>query len=202
MVKYANILTLILIAFICTGPAAQTAICAGDTPRDREKIADSLVELRQRVEKNPDDKASLAKIIEYVDGDWNFAKSHACGQLQRLGPVAADAVPSLIKALNCGDGPTEASAARALGAMGTVSKQAVPKLIAKLKVEDEGASWAAADALGEIGEAALEAIPTLERLTNSKNENMAASARGAVKRLKSIEKAAHRSNTTLPKAIQ
>lgn len=192
MARYANIQVLILLAFVCSIAVAQKPTSTGDTPRDREKVADKLAALRQRIEKNPNDKTSLAEIIEYVDGDWNFAKSYACGQLQRLGPVAADAVPSLIKALGCGDGSTEASAARALGAMGAASKQAVPKLIAKLKIEDEGRSWAAADALGEIGEPALTAIPTLERLTNSKDENMAASAKGALKRLKAIEESARR----------
>ena len=107
----------------------------------------------------------------------------ACGVLGDLGPLAAPAVPDLIKALNCEDPFVEREAPLALAAIGPAAAPAVPALIAKLKYDDDDAACFSADALGEIGEPALVAIPALEIAAQSKWELMADSANAAIEKL-------------------
>ena len=157
------------------------------TATERRAVAAHLRDLADTYRKDPKNKKPLNDIIDVLHGNWSFAATYACGVLRDLGPLAAPAVPDLIKALNCGDPVVEREAPLALAAIGPAAAPAVPVLIAKLKYDYRDSAWFCADALGEIGEPALVAIPALEIAAQSKWELMADSAIAALEKLRKLQ---------------
>ena len=157
------------------------------TITERRAVRAHLRDLADTYRKDPKNKKPLNDIIVVLHGNWSFAASSACYVLRDLGPLAAPAVPDLIKALNSGDPLLENSAPRALGAIGPAAAPAVPVLIAKLKDEKGDTAWYSADALGEIGEPALVAIPALEIAAQSKWEAMERHANAALEKLRKLQ---------------
>lgn len=77
-------------------------------------------------------------------------RAKAAWVLGQLGPVASNAVPDLILALDDADPSTQNYAIAALAAIGTTSEEAVPKLVAKLSSPNPAISYFAADLLDKI----------------------------------------------------
>lgn len=169
----------IALVFVVSGSG-----CGRDTASKRAAVVEELTSLMASVERNPADTVSLDKMIAMVNGDSSFARTKACVFLGDLGPLAAPAVPDLVRALNCGDGYVEREAARALGEIGPGAGAAVPALIAKLKNENDDSAWFAAESLGLIGQPALPAIPALEKASKSEVSNMKDYANAALNRLR------------------
>lgn len=85
----------------------------------------------------------------------------AAAALAGFGPLAAPAVPQLIRELEDADAEYRWSAAGVLAAIGPAASDAVPALISTLNDPDEKVRWYAAWALGEIGALAVDAVPAL-----------------------------------------
>jgi HEAT repeat protein len=154
-----------------------------ETLGDRERIANRLRDLKARIEHDQNDISALNEIVEVLHGRWSFAQTYACGTLRELGPLARPALGDLIWALDCGNPFVEREAARALGDVSVGMPDAVPALMQKLRDEDDDAAWFAAESLGKIGRPAKPALSALERASRSDNQQMADSAKRALKRL-------------------
>lgn len=99
-------------------------------------------------------------------GDSNFPNL-ACHVLERLGPAAAPAVPTLLRRLR-EERPYRQDSSRVLGSVG---KAAVPGLVELLKNQDGQVREYAARALGRIGLDAVPAVPRLiQALENERND--------------------------------
>jgi len=85
----------------------------------------------------------------------------AAAALAGFGPLAAPAVPQLIRELEDADAEYRWSAAGVLAAIGPSAAEATPALISILNDPDEKVRWYAAWALGEIGAKAGNAVPAL-----------------------------------------
>lgn len=79
-----------------------------------------------------------------------YERAKAAWVLGQLGPVASNAVPDLILALDDADPSTQNYAIAALAAIGTTSEEAVPKLVAKLSSPNPAISYFAADLLDKV----------------------------------------------------
>ena len=101
-----------------------------------------------------------ALIAAVADTDPDVAVN-AIDALDKLGPLANDAVPALIKALGSADEAVRWHAERALGAIGPDAKEAVPELIKALDDESATVKAYAAFALGAIGDPAEPAVEKL-----------------------------------------
>lgn len=88
-------------------------------------------------------------------------RQHAAETLGRMGPMAVEAVPTLIAALGDERLEVRKAAIDALGKIGPAAAEAVPALVAAFLDSDAYIRHAAATALGEIGPSASEAVPTL-----------------------------------------
>ena len=97
--------------------------------------------------------------------------------LERIGPAAKTAVPTLIILLKDKSGTADTqdqvreAAAWGLGGIGPEAKTAVPVLTELLKDKAPGVRGAAATALGKIGFTARTAIPALTELLKDKDED-------------------------------
>jgi hypothetical protein len=149
--------------------------------------AQRMQELKQEVQKNPNNREALDEIVDYLNGNWVFSRQYAAGTLRQLGPLAKPAVPDLIRALNCGENVVEREAAIALGAVSVGMPDAVEPLRRKLTEFKRDVAWFAAESLGEIGKPALVAMPDLEEVAKSPVSNMADSAKRALKELDAIK---------------
>src|SRR2546426_9761252 len=87
--------------------------------------------------------------------------------LEKLGPSAKDAVPTLIGAINSGDSESRIAVMAVLLAIGVENASAsIPHLIEALSpavTADARTRRAAAEVLGKFGSAARSAIPALRR---------------------------------------
>lgn len=101
-----------------------------------------------------------ALVAAVSDPDPDVAVS-AIDELDKMGPLAKDAVPALIKALGSVDEAVRWHAERALGAIGPDAKEAVPELLKALDDESATVKAYAAFALGAIGDAAEPAVEKL-----------------------------------------
>ena len=96
----------------------------------------------------------------------------AAAALAGFGPVAAPAVPHLIREMQDADAEYRWSAAGALAAIGPAAVEAVPSLSVALDDPDEKVRWYAAWALGEIGPAAADAVPALIAALNDIDDDV------------------------------
>ena len=101
--------------------------------------------------------------------------------LGRYGPIASDAVPALIVALE--DGSTRGAAVNALVRIGPEARAAIPALEELTGSTDTGLASLAVNALGRIGPEARAAIPALEELTGSTDTGLASLARFALMKI-------------------
>lgn len=107
-------------------------------------------------------KKAVPGLIKRLSSKDRYARAGACRELGELGPVAAEAVPTLIHLLN--DDPLNTvrfQAAAALGAIGPAAEAAVPDLIRALRHDKHGVPREAAKALGRLGPAGKAAVPDL-----------------------------------------
>lgn len=101
--------------------------------------------------------------------------------LSDFGPMAKDAVPQLIVALDDSSPRVRLEALRALEAIGQWANQAVPHLILKLKDQNKEIRIRSAAALGKIGGDAKEALAPLGQiLINDKDSGVRAEAVKAI----------------------
>jgi HEAT repeat protein len=155
-------------------------------------------------------KAALTVIIDTLK-DEN-ASYGALMALERLGPQARDAVPSLIALLKSHQEYVVDQAERVLGKIGPAAKEAVPALIEEmkhrknmfiihalgeigspeavptltelLKDPDPSLRQSTAFALGQIGPGSKEAIPSLLEALKDKNDEVRTGAIMALKQIK------------------
>jgi HEAT repeat protein len=105
--------------------------------------------------------AHLPFFIEALPDRTTLFPGMAAAALAGFGPVAAPAVPQLIRELQDADAEYRWSAAGALAAIGPAAMEALPALIDTLNDPDEKVRWYSAWALGEIGAGATAAVPAL-----------------------------------------
>jgi len=102
----------------------------------------------------------LAGLLHDPDLDVDLAAATA---LERFGPKARDAVPSLVRALKASDVKKREAAIRTLTSIGTDARSAIPALVAALADPDVPVRRHAAELLGKFGAAATSALPALQR---------------------------------------
>ena len=100
-------------------------------------------------------------------------------ELESIGPDAAEAVPSLIKAIQEKYWLAHVGAIVALGHIGPAAREAIPALIAIMRDRNQnfGPSEEAAESLGHIGPAAM---PALVKIFQDKEENFFARSKAAM----------------------
>jgi len=134
---------------------------------------------------------SMASLWRYwITGsqdDLTFARraiDHALATLRQLGPDGSAAVTYLRDALKyTKDDDMAGEIAKTLGAMGSAAAPAVPELTAALGRTTMWPRYAAIEALGRLGPAAAPALPTLQKMTRDRDQDVAAAAHEAVRRL-------------------
>jgi hypothetical protein len=134
-----------------------------ETAGSRKDICRFLDDRAVRIKIDHGDARSLIEIIDVLNGNWSFARTHAAVTLGDLGDKAKPAIPDLIRALDCGDHFVEREAAIALGKVSRGMPDAVDALSKKLS-SDWDVSIFSAEALGEIGAPAVVALPLLREL--------------------------------------
>lgn len=134
---------------------------SSDNKFKRSHVNKHLMELRDRLRKDPDDKQAVAGLIAALDDSYPFAKRSAASFLGQVGPAAKKAVPALALALKSKDPYLSRAAAISLRNMGPDAREAVPNLIEALKLGNDDTAWFSAEALGNIGSEAEAAIPAL-----------------------------------------
>ncbi len=107
---------------------------------------------------------------------------------ERLGPVAAEAVPALVEHVRGGEGMDADSALRALCTMGEAAAPAVPLMADRLRSENRYERWLGIRCLGTLGPIARDALPALrEARDNDPDEELRQVAAVAVRRLEGGE---------------
>jgi HEAT repeat protein len=122
-------------------------------------------------------EATADILADTLDGEDPAARLKAADALGKLGPAAADAIPSLIKTLHDDHEPLRLNAAYALGAVGAA---ATAPLIDTLGDTIEHAGLDAAYALSAIGTPAVEALIAAVGDDNSARRAYAAYALGDI----------------------
>ena len=107
-----------------------------DTRQERERISNQTKNWAATVKAasdKPEGKEALRVLARAVNGNWDFARSQACYAIRdaKLGNLAAELVPDLIKAADCGDRFVEDAAVQALGSIGPAAAQSVELLMKK-----------------------------------------------------------------------
>jgi HEAT repeat protein len=117
-------------------------------------------------------KAAVPHLIKSLSDSDARVRRDAAYELKSLGPVANDAVSTLVKLLNSdSDRDVRYAVADALGATGPTAEGAVHVLAAAVQGDDYVCS-AAVRSLGQIGPAAKAAVPALrERLRVEEQQN-------------------------------
>ena len=106
-----------------------------------------------------------------------------CAQaLGALGPVARQAVPDLLRAVQGSDESLQRPAARALGQIHAEPARVIPVLLACLKGEDD-LTEGAAEGLGGFGAGAEVALPRLLELYKIRNKDLHAAVTRALVRI-------------------
>ncbi len=94
--------------------------------------------------------AALPVVQSTLKSSKRYERAKAAWVMGQLGPVASNAVPDLILAIDDADPSTQNYAIAALAAIGTTSEEVVPKLVAKLSSPNPAISYFAADLLDKI----------------------------------------------------
>ncbi len=155
-------------ALIDVGPAAKAAV-----PRLRQYLGGNDFPLAAR------SAVALARItgepgpsVEFLlkglrsepaNRSERWVRAEGVRGLGRLGPLARDAIPALVRGLQLGDDDQNLRWAiiNALGSMGPAAKEAVPHLLPFLDDVNKREFRMAAEALGNIGPDAEDAVPRL-----------------------------------------
>jgi hypothetical protein len=170
-----------------------------ETRSDRIEVSEHTQELAAIVKSNPDSeegKNALAELIEILDGTWRFARCRSCIALYELGPLAAPALPHLMRAATCGDPYVEQESVRALSTIGPAAASALNLLTDIVESSVSRGKPAglrtlfAVRGLGNMGEPALDTIPLLERATKSDDEIFAGDAQKSLEKLLRLKQAA------------
>jgi HEAT repeat protein len=127
-------------------------------------------------------KPGVDALIQLLENGNHTQKVWAIGGLQRLGPEARGAVPTLVKALKDPDRGVAYNAALALPYINPDSKEPIPLLI-ELLGEGFGGRIDSAKALAQLGPHAKEAIPMLIAGLTDKYIPFRAAASEALKRI-------------------
>ena len=149
--------TLLYVALACI----QSWACDEEHPKDPSEIKVLIQKLEQAIE----GKGGGSDI----PGGKPGTDGEAAKELGELGPQAAPAIPTLIRAIKEGDGLLPAQAGFALGQIG---KQAVPALVEALSSKHHELQLQAIHALGLIGEDSRPAIPILLKLAHADDEQL------------------------------
>jgi HEAT repeat protein len=120
---------------------------------------------------------ALARLLE--DADVDVFRSAAVA-LERYGPLAADAVPALIRALKADHWVMRIQAIESLETVGTGAASAIPGLAGSLSDSDARVRRYAADVLGRFGPMAKEAIPALTAALGDSNGDVRKAASDAL----------------------
>jgi HEAT repeat protein len=114
---------------------------------------------------------SLAGIhIAYMPAEAR--RLQAVDQLGQMGPLAASAVPELVRALKSDDPPLRAEAATSLGRIHSEPQTIIPLLMAGLDDSSGSVRAAAAGALAEYGPLAKAAVPKLVPLLKTQDKDL------------------------------
>jgi hypothetical protein len=194
LIRHPMISALVL-GSVCAGIGFAVIGC-GDTNAERRRISQHTKDLAAEVKANPNSnggQAAMKELIDILNGNWTFARVQACDVLDDLGPLAAPAVPDLIRAATSREPVVEQDAVRGLRSIGPKAAAAVDILINIIKSgismpKGHGGLRAlyAAEALGNIGEPALKAIPVLEQSSKSDDKFFAEESQKALDKLKPL----------------
>jgi hypothetical protein len=152
------------------------AVGCADTKAERESISRRTSELKEIVKNDPGSKEgreALAELISFLNDDWPFARVQSCGALTQLGPLAAPAVPDLIRIASQNERFVSQEAVHALASIGPAAEPAADLFIDRVRSlplhSRAGlATLYAVEGLGNIGPpAATKAIPVLETALRS-----------------------------------
>lgn len=169
-----------------------------ETRSDRIRVSEHTQKLGAIVKSDPDSeeaKKALAELIEILDGNWRFARCRSCIALYDLGPLAAPAVPDLLRAATCGDPYVEQESVRALASIGPAAAPALNLLTDIVEASVSGGKPAglrtlfAVRGLGNMGGPALRTIPLLERASKSDDEIFAHDAKKSLEKLLRLKQA-------------
>lgn len=116
-------------------------------------------------------------LLEALTHPFMDVRLEAIGALGRLGPLATDAIPALVRLLDDPDGLLRRSAARAIGQCGA---EAVPALSAALSHSDRHVRRQATWALGRLGEKARPAVIKLGQTLSDSDSRTATGAAQAL----------------------
>ncbi len=120
---------------------------------DRDVVLTAIVALRRI---GPEAVSTLPR-LESILGDPELRDA----VFEALTFMGEPALPTLLRALECDDPETRATAAYTLASLGSKAARAVNPLIQAIQDEDQSVRWSAVRALGEIGSAARGAVPAL-----------------------------------------
>jgi hypothetical protein len=168
----------------------------GDTNDDRRQISQHTKDLAAKVKAAPESsegKAAMKELIDILNGNWSFARCQVCYVFDELGPLAAPAVPDLMRAAQSADGFVEQDAIRGLRSIGPAAAPAVDLLIGIVASATSSPAKTAGlrelyavQALGNIGEPALKATPILEAAKQLTNELVVKEAQKSLDKLKRV----------------
>jgi HEAT repeat protein len=126
------------------------------------------------------EKLTLSALVRAADTGNTVIRKACLDALGKIGPDAAEAVPTLVAALNDPEDNVRQSAAEALGMIGPNAAPAVPALVAALNDPEDNVRQSAASALGKIGPNAAPAVATLVAALNDPDGKVALSAASAL----------------------
>lgn len=123
-------------------------------------------------------------LVAGIENGDDYTRIHSVETILKMGPVAAQAAPALIRLVteHVG-GETENRAIEALGNLGAKAKDAVPILMATAQSGTVDTKWRSVEALGDIGPEAKPAIPTLQSCQNSDDPDIRRRAKDAVRKI-------------------
>ena len=153
-------------------PLLQDALEHDPDPDRRLAAAEAVLRL------DPHNRAAIHRLCTYLgaadpslDEDQRQRISYGARfSFKDLGPLAAGAVPCLVRLLRDRRCPTRHLVIEALGAIGPASGEAIPDAIEVLR-DRSAANWkSAARALANMGPAARQAVPFLTEVVRAREE--------------------------------
>ena len=150
--------------------SVDSEIAKGALPALTDCLADSDVAVRTNATYALGRVGQLAATAttalgEVAAGDRISAvRKEACKTLGAIGPKAAPAVPSLVKALHDPQVDVRQQAAIALGKIGPDAGPALPELIKAARETDKSVRCHAIHAIGSLGKSGIGAIPELVKI--------------------------------------